>query len=223
MKFLPGFGVGYDGQVSQRDIDQYDLVAVDNPTVSSTWFGSVSNAANGTLVIVNVLPDWPRNLAYIATGTASGTYGGTVVAKFFDQFGSAVTETVAIASAVNGGTVFGSAICGKFVSGSYAIVSTGTASTGTVSIGVGTLSNGSAQSNWFGLLSKVAGTSDVKNIVWVNSTTATALNGGTSIGSLVNTTLHAFQGTSGVAATDHYKVIFKPSFDNSALGTMSAL
>ena len=111
----------------------------------------------------------------------------------------------------------------KFLSGSF--ISQGSAGTfiGTANVGMGTVANGSAQSNWFGMLTKLGGTGDVKNIMWNNNGTATTLAKGTAIGTLVNTTLHGFQGTSGVTITDHYKVVVKPSFDNSTLGTMSGL
>lgn len=213
-------------QVAQRDIDQYDLICVDNPSVNASWYGTVAGgtvSTNAAFTKINQLADWPRNVLYSVTGVASGTFGGTFIANLVDQFGSAVTETVVVPSAVVGGSVFGTAIAMKFLSGTFQSTGASGGSTGTASIGFGTIEGGSSQTNWFGLLTKLGGTADVKNITWIASTTVTTLNGGTSIGTLVNTSTHSFQGTSGVTATDHYRVVLKATFDNTSFGTMSGL
>ena len=215
---LPGFaGAGH--QVAQRDIDQYDLVSINNPSIDTAWFGAGTSTGTtvAALVQANALADWPRNAAYCFTG---GTSGGTITANFIDQFGSPVTEVVSVGSAAGGGTTFGTAIVAKFLSGT---VNPNTSTTGTYTVGFGTVSNGSAASNWFGLLSKLGGTSDVKILRWTNNGTATTLAKGTAMGTLVDANRHAFQGTSGVKVTDTYTVILKPSFDNTNFGTMCAL
>lgn len=206
-------------QVQQKDIDQYVDLQVNNPTVNTAWFaaGTSTGTTVQSMVITNVLADWPRNAAYAFTG---GTAGGTITANWIDQFGVAVTETVSLGSIAGGGTTYGTAIVMKFVSGT---VYPNTSTAGTYTLGFGSVSNGSAQSNWFGLLTKIGGTSDIKNISWCNNGTQVALNKGTSIGTLVNTTTHSFQGTSGVSITDRYNVILKASYDNTFKGTMSAL
>jgi hypothetical protein len=207
-------------QVSQRDIDQYDFVTINNPSVDNNWYGTLASNSNpGTLVLVNQICDWPRNLCYTFTGTASGTFGGTLTANYIDQFGVTGVEKVVVTPAVNGGTVYGTAIVAQVVSSSYSAPAAGTVSTGTVCIGNGTV----AASNWFGLCSKIGGTGDINYIRWTKNGTTTSLNKGTAIGSLINTTTHAFQGTSGVAITDSYTVNFKPSYDNTGKGTMCAL
>ncbi len=211
---LPGF-VTAGNQVSQRDIDQYDLVNIDNPSVDTTWYGAGTSTGTTVqaLVLKNQLADWPRNVAYCFTG---GTSGGTITANLIDQFGNAVTEVVSLGSVAGGGTVYGTVIAAKFISGT---VNPNTSTAGTYTIGNGTVGT----SNWFGLLTKIGGTSDVKNIRWNNNGTITGLNSGTALGALVNKTTHAFQGTSGVAVTDTYTVIFKPTFDNTQFGTMCNL
>lgn len=217
-----------DGKsVSQSEIDQYYAVQIQNPSVNPAWFGTVNggtatNTSTG-LTQVNSLAEWPRNAFYTVLGVASGTFGGTFVANWIDQFGSSVTESVAVANAAPAVGVYGTAIVQKFVSGSFVSGGASGGSAGTAQIGFGTLSNGSAQSNWFGLMTKVGGTADLKNLRWVNNGTVTALNKGTAIGTLINTTTHAFQGTSGVAITDTYDCIIKPSWNNNFLGVMTNL
>jgi len=205
--------------VQQKEVDQYVDLQVNNPTTNTAWFsaGTSTGTTVQAMVVTNVLADWPRNAAYAFTG---GTSGGTITANWIDQFGVPVIETVSLGSVAGGGTTYGTAIVAKFVSGT---VFPNTSTTGTYTLGFGTLANGSAQSNWFGLLTKIAGTSDVKNIGWCNNGTQVALNKGTAIGTLVNTTTHSFQGTSGVAITDRYNVILKPTYDNTYKGTMSGL
>lgn len=219
-------------QVAQKDIDQYDLLSINNPVANFGWFGTANGgtaAAGPALVQVNQLADWPRNIAYSVTGQASGTYGGTFTVNGVDQFGVSFTETVVVASAANGGTVYGTAVATKFLSGTFTSQGSSGGSVGTASVGLGTASNGSASSNWFGLLTKITGTSEIKMITWTNNGTTTALNKGTSIGTLVGFNLNgsvpsnAFQGTSGVAITDSYRVVLKPVYDNTGKGTMSGL
>ena len=212
-------------QVQLKDIDQSMQYEVQYPSVDGAFIGTISPVAAGTssnVVLKNVLPDYPRTLKYTILGVAGGM-GGTFTAQFYNQFGSLVTETAGFGTAAGGGTAYGKNICAKFISAS--VITTGLNGTaiGTCSIGFGTPTGGLGTGNWFGLPGMLAGTGDVKNIVWANNGTMTGLNGGTAIGTLVNTTIHAFQGTSGVAITDYYSVTFKPSFDNLNKGTMFAL
>jgi len=202
-------------QISQKDMDQYYIVQVQNPAISSSWFGAGTSTGTTVqpIVLASQYADWPRTAAYCFTG---GTAGGTITANWLDQFGSPVTETVALGSVAGGGTTYGTAIVAKFVSGT---VNPNTSTTGTYTIGYGTVGT----SNWFGLLTKVGGTSDLVNIRWINNGTPTVLNKGTALGTLIDTTRHAFQGTSGIALTDVYDVILTPTFNNVGKGTMCAL
>lgn len=223
---LPGFAFG-GGQVAQKDVDQYYNIQVSNPSISASWFGTFSGGTAGTnnpITQLNQVVDWPRNAFYSIPGVASGTFGGTFTANFIDQFGNAVTEKVVVASAAPAVGVYGTAIVTKFLSGTFASQGSSGGSIGTASIGFGTTTNaGTSQSNWFGLMTKVGGTNDLKFIHWVNNGTTTTLNAGTALGTLIDITRHAFQGTSGVQITDIYDVILKPTFDNTGKGTMSRL
>lgn len=225
---LPGF-VTAGNQAQAKDLDILVDIGVDSPSVSQTWFGT---AAGGTatvakpLVLISQLADWPRNALYSVVGT--NTIGGTWQVYGVDQFGNSQSETVVIGTAAAGtpaGSVYGTVIWAKILSGTFTATST-SVGLGSAQLGVGTNSNGSAQSNWFGLLYKIKGTADVKSLTWVTTNTPTALNAGTAIGTLIgfdsNGSLpsNAFQGTSGVANTDHYKVFVKPTFDMVGKGNM---
>jgi hypothetical protein len=222
-QFIPGMG----GQVSQRDLDQYDSVTVQNPSVDGSWIGTTSGTgpASGIAVVVkNAYMDWPRNALYAINGITNGTYGGTFTANWLDQFGSAVTETVTIGTAVNGGSTFGTAIVERFLSGTFRPIASAGTFIGTASIGVGTVTSGTFQNNWFGLMSKIGAVSDVKLIKWINSgTVANLANSGTGLGTQVSLANHAFQGTSNVVVTDVLTAVFKPTYDNNGKGTMSGL
>lgn len=212
-------------QFAQKDLDQYVWYEVDNPSVSNSWFGTAVAGTNTQVkayVIKQQTADYPRNALYSVIGT--NDIGGTWTVNGYDQFGQYQTETVGFATAAAGtpaGSAFGTVIWAKILSGSFTYA--GAAGNGSAQVGFGTVENGSAQSNWFGLMTKIGGTGDLKLLTWINNTTVTGLNAGTALGTLVDTTRHAFQGTSGVAVTDHYKAFLKPSYDNVGKGTMSNL
>src|ERR1035437_9621170 len=221
---LPGFSIVDQGQVNQGDIDQYIDITVSTPSVDGSFLGTSSGTATAVTAIVkkNILMDWPRNALYAVNGIAAGTYGGTFTAGFIDQFGVAVTEKVVIGTAVQGGTTEGTVIVAKFLGGTFQAVS-GAAGTfiGTASIGAGT-GIGTA-GNFFGLLSKIAGTSDVKLIRYSDNGAISVLGGGSLIGTNINANSHSFQGTGGVKVTDTFTVVFKSTYDNTGKGTMSGL
>lgn len=211
-------------QVAPNDIDQYEYAIVNNPTTSATWFGTATGTTSTTsFTMLQTTADHPRNVLYAVTGISSGTYGGIFTANIVDQFGQLITETVTIATAVNGGTTFGTAIAAKVTSVGFATTASSGTFIGTANVGVGTTSNGSAQSNWFGLLTKIAGTSDVKTITWVNNGTVTGIAKGTNFGTSVQVNPPAFQGTSGVAITDTYRVLIDSTFDASGTGRVNLL
>ena len=202
---------------SPRNLDRYEVVPVIYPSVSTSWFGTVNGgtASNAltALTVTNALTDYPRNAFYTIIGVSGGTFGGTFKTNWLDQFGSQVQETVVVAAAAPAVGVYGTAIVAKFISGSFISSGASGGSAGTAQIGYGTATNGSAQSNWFGLLNKVGGTADLKWIKYNANGTPTTVNAGTNIGSLINTGNHGFQGTKGVAVTDQYFAYIKPTYD----------
>lgn len=206
-------------QLIVAELDEYYNTQLQNPAINTAWFAAGTTAGTTAIPLVqtNLWGDYPRNAYYNFTG---GTTGGTFVGNFVDQFGVAFTETVSQGSTGANASVYGTGIAAKYISGSFF---PNTSVAGTYTIGYGTASNGSAQSNWFGLLTKVGGSADLKWLRWVNNGTATALNKGTALGTLINTTTHSFQGTAGVTATDTYDIWLKPSFDNNQYGTMCNL
>lgn len=220
---LPGFNFS-GAQAAPRDLDEYKLLSVDSPSVDNKWIGTAAGGTNAqakALVLINAVCDYPRNLLYSVVGT--NDVGGTWTVNGYDQFGQLVTETAGFGTKAAGtpaGSVFGTVIFAKVSSGTFTFA-VGSAGSGSAQVGFGTVTNGSAQSNWFGLNTKIAGTSDVKRINWITTNTPTTLAAGTALGTLVgyqgNGSLpdSAFQGTSGVAVTDHYKVTIKPTFDNT--------
>ena len=220
---LPGF-VTAGGAVQQKDIDQYEQYFVFAPSVDTAYIGTITTATNGTFVTKNYVPDYPRNLAYSVTGVAAGM-GGTFDLSGYDQFGSPVKEHVVIGSANGGGTTQGTQMFGSIVVGTFASNGPGTTS-GTAAIGFGT--GAGATGNWFGLPVKIQSTADIRLITWISTNTPTTLNKGTGLGTLVSTgggttPAHAFQGTSGVAATDRYLVTIKTTYDNINKGILTNL
>lgn len=218
-KHFPEFGAA-KAQVDPSEIAMYQQYFVFSPSIDAAYIGTATGTATTAqaLIFANAYPDYPRTLVYAVTGVAGGQ-GGTWVLSGQDQFGGTVTETVAIATANGGGTVVGTAIFAKVGGGTFTPLGLGGTAVGTAKVGFGTTVG--AQGNWFGLPTRIAGTGDVKTLVWGSSNVSTTLNAGTAIGTLISpqggtTPASAFQGTANVTATDRYFVTYKSTWDNSS-------
>lgn len=167
-------------KITPDEIDQYTTYSIVNPVTinASAWIGTwavAGTAANGGLVIVNALPDYPRSLEWSLTGTAAGMTGtASVVGR--DQFGSVITESFTFAGANNGGTTAGSRVFAQVTSGTMTF---GTAvGNGTARLGLGT----AGTTTLFGLPVKLGGTTDVKILSITAGTGGVSFNGGTVAG-----------------------------------------
>jgi hypothetical protein len=214
---LPGVG-GYTGlRATPDEIDRYEVVNTGVLSISSTWFGT---AAAGTstqakaYVIINKFADHPRNALYAVAG--SSDMGGTWAVNGKDQFGVTQSETVAIGTAANGATVAGTKIWRQIDSGTFT-TATAALGNGTPKVGVA-IGTAAGVAFKLGLLTKIGGSTDVVNIVWIKENVATTLNGGT-IGSFVDATNHAFSGSAIMAGTEVYKALIRPTFDNASQST----
>lgn len=208
-------GLGDTYKITPDEIDQYQVYSVMFPSTD----GTVGTAAAGTatqakvLVIVNKFCDYPRNLEFGVAGSAD--YGGTWVLNGKDQFGVNVSETVAIGTAVNGGTTVGTMIFAQISSGTF------TATADSIGSGTSKVKCSSAEGTTrFGLPFKIGGTADVKSITWVNNFVGKAINGGT-IGAYVGTGgnngyNNYFKGTASLGSADVYRVVAKPTWNASS-------
>lgn len=177
-------------KISPDEIDRYEVYTIVNPNTlnANQWFGTAT--AGGTssaaaLVVVNAISDYPRNLEWSMTGTGAGM-AGTVTAAGFDQFGSVISETIAIGTASNGGTTVGSRVFAQLTSGT---ISWGTAvGNGTPRLGVGT----TGTTTIFGLPVKIGAATDLKMLCVTAGTGAVSVNGGT-IAAYADTTNHAIK------------------------------
>lgn len=210
-------GQGYLA-ITPDEIDRYETYTIVNPTISSTWFGTcpiAGTSATGTLVLVNAIADYPRNLRYIVNGTGANM-AGTWIVSGKDQFGNLISETVAIATANNGGTVEGTKI--------FAQVDGGTFQFGTA-VGNGTTQLGPAITGTtalFGLPYKLGGTTDVKLLTYSTGPGAQTINGGTIAG-FVDSVNHAVKAPVTVTGTYSVHVWAKPTYDNQSSGVMANL
>lgn len=213
-KFYPDVRFG-NNKVQPDEVDRYEQYIVMNPSISSTWFGTAvgTSTQSPTVGLINAIADYPRNIRYVIGVTSGSTGGGTITTTGKNQFGSTVTETVAIPVATNGGTVIGTQVYAE-VTAASATLGTMNAGNGTVQLGVGT----AGTTTLFGLPTKIGGSTDIKAIRGSfngvgTSTAGTFVFGGTP-SSAAQTTMHAFRAPLDVAAgTVHYSVTFRPTFN----------
>lgn len=165
------FGVTADEQ------DAYQVVTIVNPNTltASAFIGTwavAGTSASSALVIVNAIPDWPRNLEFAIAGSAAGMTG-TAVINGYNQFGVQIQESLTFAGAANGGTVAGTKVFAQVTNGTLTY---GTAiGSGTARLGLGT----TGTTALFGLPFKVGGTTDLKLLSVNAGTGGVTVNGGT--------------------------------------------
>lgn len=201
--------------VTPDEIGRYEIYTVINPSVSQTFVGTTAVTGTSTekpIVVTNILLDYPRNLEVVHLGT-HGAMNGTFIINGFDQFGSSIQESFAIASAANGGTTVGTRVFSSVRSGTFY---PGTAvGNGTTKIGVGT----SGTTCLFGLPFKLGAVTDVKMYNRTTATGAVAINGGT-IAAFVDATVHAVKAPVDLAGSMSFQVWAKPTYMNE--GTVDA-
>jgi hypothetical protein len=154
------------GKVGADEVDFYHTYVVNNPSIDATAIATAAGIASAVVLKENIsaLLDYPRNLRVTcAGGTSSGTYGGTVVVNGIDQFGNTITETISIATAVNGGTTLGTKIFARVDSGTATL--SGDTAIATVNVGYST----AGTTTLFGLPFKMGGTKDLLHYNWASA------------------------------------------------------
>lgn len=196
------------GKVGADEVDFYHTYTVTNPSIGSTTVATAAAIATTITLVENTqgVADYPRNLRVImAGGTASGTYGGTVVIKGKDQFGNTISETFSIGTAVNGGTAIGTKVFAAFTSGTGTLA--GDTAIATCNVGFGT----GGTTTLFGLPFKVGGTADLLHYSWGSANTLSVAHSN-ALGSYVSTAYHAIKAkTDFVGGTTAFTVWVKSS------------
>lgn len=204
--------------ISPEEIDRYEQYVIAFPSISATWFGTfpvAGTAATGTLVIINAIADYPRNVEFALAGSAAGM-AGTLALYGTNQFGSAINESLTFTAADAGGTAVGTKVFAQISAGT---LSFGTAvGGGTASLGVGT----TGTTTLFGLPCKIAGTTDVKAITRSTAAGAQTVGGGT-IAAFVNKPFHAIKSPATLAGTTIITVLYKPTYDAEMEAKMANL
>jgi len=207
-------------KVQAAEMDRYDVYSINRPYPAAAagsitqWFGTAAGTSTTTPTygVINLKADYPRNLRMVITCAAGSTKGGTAVFTGKDQFGNSQTESLGIAVAADGGTVVGTKV--------FAEVSSASVTMGTSNAGVGTVSVAGdvvGTTALFGLPVKLGGTSDVKNICWVQNGAPVSVNGGT-IAAFVDVPTSSIKAVKTVDGTTYCQVWVKSTADNSNLG-----
>ena len=218
---IPGLRFDLKSYAVQPDeIDRYEQYVIAFPSYSATWFGTwpvAGTAATGTLVLINAIADYPRNLEFVLVGTGVGM-AGTATIYGTNQFGGSVNEAFGFGSADNGGTVVGTKIFAQISAGTLLF---GTAvGNGTAKLGVGTLGT----TTLFGLPAKIGGTTDVKLVSKGGSVGMLTAGGGT-IAQYVDVPNHAIKSPTNVVSANIISVIYKPTYnaEGSVIANLSQL
>jgi hypothetical protein len=210
-------------QVDTDEIDMYVQYEVYAPGTSQTAIGTTAVGTSTqakALVLINAVPDYPRNLFVTCSG--SNDLGGTFVVNGKDQFGGTITESIGFATVVSPGTsAVGSKIFGAVTSGTWTFAA-GSAGSGTPKLGVAY--GGTAGSTaWFGLPVRIGTVSDVKSISITKNFVPTTLNGGTIDSTIVSTSRHAFAGTAVLGTVDSFSVTLKSTYNNVGSSKIAGL
>lgn len=174
-------------KITPDEIDAYTVVNISNPGVGLAFAGT--SPVSGTsdvkaLVLVNAIPNWPRNVQFqIQTAGTSVAVTGTLVLNGKDQFGSVITETLALLSGTGAGTIVGTKVFGQFTSGTVTYGTFSTSGTPAVGLVAGT-------NCLLGLPVKIGGTTDVVLLAH-NAGTGPVTVGGGTIAAFVNAPMHA--------------------------------
>src|SRR3990167_6961892 len=161
-------GIAFSGiKVTSDELGWDQQYFVINPSIDTAWFGTTAigsaelqKAFVGNIVTERGYADYPRNAVYAVAAAAGSTHGGTWTVNGIDQFGSAVSETVTLATATGGGTTIGTQVFSKINSGTFSFINENGTSVGTPKVGAGT----SGTTALFGLPSRIGATTDIKYI-----------------------------------------------------------
>lgn len=204
--------------VTPDEIDRYEVYQVIMPGTNSAWWASAGTAGTSAvvpLVIINRLPDYPRNIRFAIAGSGAGM-AGTLVANGYNQFGNEIQETISFGTAANGGTAVGTKVFAQLTSGT---VYYGTAvGDGTPAIGFDT----AGTTTKFGLPNKIAGTTDVVLISRLTGAGAQSVNGGT-VAAFIDVDNHAFKAPADITGTTTLNVWYKSRYNAAGEANMTGL
>lgn len=216
--------VQFAGKQVDPDEISYPLqYVVYAPGTSQTAIGTTAvgtSTQSKALVLINKVPDYPRNLFFTLSGSAD--IGGSITVNGKDQFGATQSETIGFATVVSPGTsAVGTKIFGEVTSGTVTFA-TMAAGSGTPKLGVAY--GGTAGSTaLFGLPVKIGAVADVKRITITKNFVPTTLNGGTVDSTIVSTTTHSFSGTAVLGTADSFVVTVKSTYSNAGSPSYNTL
>jgi len=206
-------------KITPDEIDEYFVYQVVNPGTTHSWFGTAapgSLAAANAFVVVNPFADYPRNVNLVIRGNGTNTsVSGTAVINGKDQFGSVITETIALTASTGAGSKTGTKVFGQFTSGTVTLGTMAQAGTPSLGFVVGT-------DCLFGLPVKIAGTGDISFLSQNAGTGPIAGYAGTFT-SYVNTTMHAVQPIAAITGTEVINVWITSSYNPANIAVVSSL
>jgi hypothetical protein len=213
-------GLSFAGEkITPDEIDKYEVYTVVNPGTTKSWWGTapVSGTADTqAFVVVNAMAGYPRNMTFTIAGNGTSVaVKGTALVNGKDQFGSVISETLAITSGTASATAIGTKVFAVFTSGTckYGTFST----SGTPSLGFD-----ATTACLFGLPVKLGAATDVV-LIGQNAGTGAITVGGGTIAAYVNKNMSAISPASTITGTEAVTAWIKSTYDATNMASEAGL
>lgn len=205
-------------RVTPDEVDQDMQYVILNPSVDPVYVGTevATQTQAKALGIVNTRLDYPRSLVGAIAAAAGSVAGGTLSYTGIDQFGSSVSESVAIAPATGGGTTSGTQVFARVTA---ATISMGTGDPGNGSARLGVGIGTSATRPVFGIPARLGGTADIKAITWIDADVA-KMHGAAAVASTAQSGV-ILNVAGGIAAADSFVVTYRSTFSATEDGNIA--
>lgn len=196
--------------VTPDEIDQFTVYTVVCPAVDNDAFAT----AVGTSTQAKALGfasgsrylDYPRNLRVVISCASSSTKGGTLAVTGKDQFGNAISESLAVTVAADGGTTEGTKVFMEITAGTFTF-GTANAGNGTCEVGGGIVGTTAL----FGLPVKLGVAADIRRYNWTANNISVPV--GTIGADQYDLTLHAVKAWKTMAGTEAFQVWVKSTYN----------
>ena len=196
--------------VTPDEIDAYTVYTVVCPAVVNASVGTAVGTSTQARAIGfasgSRFLDYPRNLRVVVSVASGSTKGGTLAVVGKDQFGQAISESLAVAVAADGGTTEGTKVFMEVTAGTFTF-GTANAGNGTCEVGCGIVGTTAL----FGLPVKLGAAANIRRYNWTANNVSVPV--GTIGADQYDLTLHAVKAWKTMAGTEAFQVWVKSTYN----------